>query len=144
MELLRHLQATWPPWALGLINVGSGQLLLVLLFVPLERVFTLRPKALLGAGRRTDAVYGFLTSLRPPRLVVLPVAALLWALHARLEGSARNHGNHATMLPLMDRVFGTWRRAGHAWPVHHGTDVPVPRALIDQLLAPFMGGRRAP
>jgi sterol desaturase/sphingolipid hydroxylase (fatty acid hydroxylase superfamily) len=279
MEFLRHLQATWPPWALDLVKVGNGLLLLVLLFVPLERLFALRPKALLREGWRTDVVYYFITSLLPPRLVVLPVAALLWALHAwapqgllpgaaqwpvavrlplalavaevgfywghrwmhasawlwrfhavhhsapemdwlvnsrahpldlvltrlcgllplyllglaqpgaaqidwvpllvtliasvwgyvihanlrwrfgvlehviatpafhhwhhaRLEGAARHHGNYAAMLPLMDRVFGTWRRPGNAWPARYGTAEPVPRALLDQLLAPFMGARR--
>jgi sterol desaturase/sphingolipid hydroxylase (fatty acid hydroxylase superfamily) len=48
----------------------------------------------------------------------------------------RDH-NYSSMLPVMDRVFGTFYLP-REWPAAYGTDTPVPRSLGDQLLAPFM------
>ncbi len=53
--------------------------------------------------------------------------------------SRRDHidHNYAAMLPVMDRVFGTFYLPRH-WPAEYGTDTPVPAALHRQLLAPFV------
>jgi len=48
----------------------------------------------------------------------------------------RDH-NYSSMLPIMDRVFGTFYLP-REWPAEYGTDTPVPNNLLDQLLAPFM------
>jgi sterol desaturase/sphingolipid hydroxylase (fatty acid hydroxylase superfamily) len=48
----------------------------------------------------------------------------------------RDH-NYSSMLPVMDRLFGTFYLP-REWPAAYGTDTPVPRTLGDQLLAPFM------
>lgn len=52
--------------------------------------------------------------------------------------SRRDHidHNYAAMLPVMDRVFGTFYLPRH-WPAEYGTDTPMPAALPAQLLAPF-------
>jgi len=71
---------------------------------------------------------------------VLATPAFHHQHHARLAAGNRGHGNYAAMLPLMDHLFGTWRAAEPAGPAHYGTDEPVPPILIDQLMAPFMGG----
>ncbi len=47
----------------------------------------------------------------------------------------RDH-NYSSMLPIMDRLFGTFYLP-REWPAEYGTDTPVPDTLIDQLLAPF-------
>ncbi|WP_394763869.1 sterol desaturase family protein [Phenylobacterium sp.] len=44
--------------------------------------------------------------------------------------------NYAAMLPVMDRVFGTFYLP-EAWPEAYGTSTPVPDDLIGQLLNPF-------
>jgi sterol desaturase/sphingolipid hydroxylase (fatty acid hydroxylase superfamily) len=71
---------------------------------------------------------------------VLATPAFHHQHHARLADGDREHGNYAAMLPLMDHVFGTWRTPEPAGPARYGTDEPVPPHLIDQLMAPFMGG----
>lgn len=48
----------------------------------------------------------------------------------------RDH-NYSSMLPFMDRVFGTFYLP-REWPAEYGTDTSVPDTLMDQLMAPFM------
>jgi len=52
--------------------------------------------------------------------------------------SRREHidHNYAAMLPVMDRVFGTFYLPRH-WPAAYGTDTPMPAALPGQLIAPL-------
>lgn len=47
----------------------------------------------------------------------------------------RDH-NYSAMLPVMDRVFGTFHLP-REWPAEYGTDTPVPPTLAGQLIAPF-------
>jgi sterol desaturase/sphingolipid hydroxylase (fatty acid hydroxylase superfamily) len=47
----------------------------------------------------------------------------------------RDH-NYASMLPIMDRIFGT-RYLPTTWPAAYGTDTPMPATVAGQLLAPF-------
>ncbi len=273
--------AALSPWAVELLRFGNGLILLIVLFVPLERLFALRPQRALRDAWRTDVAYYFLTSLLPGKIIVVPVAALLWVMHetvpqgllpglADLPGWARfalamlvaelgfywghramhasatlwrfhavhhsarqldwlvntrahpvdlvvvrlcgylplylfglaqpagntldwvpllvtlvgstwgyvlhanlrwrlawleriiatpifhhwhhdhlggggaQHANYAATLPLMDILFGTFRASRSAWPERYGTDEPVPTALLDQVMAPFMGSRREP
>jgi sterol desaturase/sphingolipid hydroxylase (fatty acid hydroxylase superfamily) len=44
--------------------------------------------------------------------------------------------NYAAMLPVMDRIFGTFYLP-NAWPAEYGTATPMPETVIGQLLAPF-------
>lgn len=44
--------------------------------------------------------------------------------------------NYSSMLPIMDRVFGTFYLP-KAWPAAYGTDTPMPKTLGGQLLEPF-------
>jgi sterol desaturase/sphingolipid hydroxylase (fatty acid hydroxylase superfamily) len=44
--------------------------------------------------------------------------------------------NYASMLPFMDRVFGTFYLP-KAWPEHYGTTTPMPETISGQLLEPF-------
>ncbi len=278
MEALAQLRQALPPWAFELLSLGNGLLLLLLIFVPLERLFALRPLAWRRPGLWRDLGYYFLSSLLPARVLALPVALLwlllqslapqglisgvadwpwalrlaaavlvaefgfywghrwvhaspwLWRFHAvhhspreldflanthahpldlvwvrlcgllplyvlglaqplgqgtadwvpllvlllasswgylihanlrwragwleylvatphfhhlhheRLPAGARpDPGNYAAMLPLMDMLFGSWRGAGAPWPASYGTSEAVPPAMVDQILAPFMG-----
>jgi sterol desaturase/sphingolipid hydroxylase (fatty acid hydroxylase superfamily) len=75
--------AALPDWAFELVRYGNGLLLLAAVFVPLERLFALRPAPVLRAGWRTDIVWYFLTSWLPGRAIVLAVALLVVALGAR-------------------------------------------------------------
>ena len=53
----------------------------------------------------------------------------------------RDH-NYSAMLPVMDRVFGTFYLP-REWPAAYGTDTPVPDGLIGQLLEPLAPTARA-
>jgi len=44
--------------------------------------------------------------------------------------------NYASMLPFMDRIFGTFYLP-QAWPAAYGTGTPMPDSITGQLLEPF-------
>ena len=52
--------------------------------------------------------------------------------------SRRDHidRNYAAMLPIVDRVFGTFYLP-KTWPAEYGTDTPVPDDVASQIIAPF-------
>ncbi len=280
MGMLQQLQTALPPWAFEFLKFGNGLILLVVLFVPLERVFALKPQRVLREGWRTDVVYYFLTSILPGKIIVVPVIAALWLMHmvapqglapslADWPGWARfafsmivaefgfywghramhasallwrfhavhhsaheldwlvntrahpvdlilvrlcgylplyllglaqpagstldwvpllvtlvgstwgyvlhanlrwplawcerivatpafhhwhhehlgagvtENANYAATLPLFDMLFGTFRASGAQWPERYGIDEKQPSALIDQVMAPFMGALEA-
>lgn len=49
--------------------------------------------------------------------------------------------NYASMLPLLDKLFGTWYMPKKEWPVRYGLDAPVASGLGAQLLQPVFPGR---
>ena len=59
--------------------------------------------------------------------------------HHTLDG-LRNR-NYASMLPWIDRLFGTHHLPAGAWPTHYGIDEALPASLGGQLLHPL---RRTP
>ena len=44
--------------------------------------------------------------------------------------------NYASMLPIMDRLFGTMYLP-KTWPAEYGSDTPMPPTVTGQLLQPF-------
>jgi sterol desaturase/sphingolipid hydroxylase (fatty acid hydroxylase superfamily) len=44
--------------------------------------------------------------------------------------------NYAPMLPIVDRIFGTFFLPAH-WPEKYGTSTPVSKTLVSQLVDPF-------
>jgi sterol desaturase/sphingolipid hydroxylase (fatty acid hydroxylase superfamily) len=46
--------------------------------------------------------------------------------------------NYASMLPIMDKLFGTWYLPKRQWPARYGTDTPVAAGLAGQLLQPML------
>ncbi len=54
----------------------------------------------------------------------------------------RDH-NYASMLPVMDRVFGTFHLP-REWPAEYGVMKPIATTLTGQMLDPFLGERAAP
>ncbi len=48
--------------------------------------------------------------------------------------------NYATVLPWVDRIFGTHHLPKGEWPAEYGTDTKVPETLPAQLVAPFRRG----
>lgn len=56
-------------------------MILVVIFVPLERVFAVHPQRILRKGIVTDLGYYFLSSLFPAILLGPPLGLLAWAVH---------------------------------------------------------------
>jgi len=46
--------------------------------------------------------------------------------------------NYASMLPIMDLVFGTWYMPKKLWPSKYGIDAPMPAGIPGQLVHPFL------
>lgn len=80
METLRSLQRHLPPYAFEVVRLTNGLILLVILLVPLERLFALRKQKVLRRGFLTDLGYYFLSSLLPSRILALPLLALALGL----------------------------------------------------------------
>lgn len=51
--------------------------------------------------------------------------------------------NYSSMVPVMDRIFGTMYRPNH-WPAEYGTDTPISASVTGQLLDPFTPRRGGP
>ena len=89
METLRFLQRHLPAFAFDLIKLSNGLVLLVVLLVPLERLYPVRPQPIFRRGWLSDGVYYYLSSLLPNRLLALPLSVLAmgilgmgpWTLH---------------------------------------------------------------
>jgi sterol desaturase/sphingolipid hydroxylase (fatty acid hydroxylase superfamily) len=77
--------------------------------------------------------------LGPIEWVVATPAFHHWH-HTRDE---RRDSNFASMLPWVDRLFGTWYVPRGRWPTAYGVDEPVPPSLAGQLLHPFRRARAA-
>jgi sterol desaturase/sphingolipid hydroxylase (fatty acid hydroxylase superfamily) len=45
--------------------------------------------------------------------------------------------NYASMLPVMDKLFGTWYAPKQQWPAKYGIDGTMAPGLVGQLLQPF-------
>jgi len=62
--------------------------------------------------------------------------------HWHHTNDAHANRNFSTMLPWMDRIFGTYYMPRHAWPPAYGIDDILPESLGDQLLYPLLPPRR--
>jgi sterol desaturase/sphingolipid hydroxylase (fatty acid hydroxylase superfamily) len=87
MELLQHLQNRLIPVAIDIFRLGVWLLLLMIVFVPLEKFFSLHPQKLFRNSFPVDLGYYFLNSLLPKILLVAPMALIAWALHGVMPES---------------------------------------------------------
>lgn len=98
------LQALGPHLLAGLIAVCRVSLwlaILVVIFVPLERLFAAHPQRILRKGAATDLGYYFLSSLLPALLLSGPLGLTAWAVHQAVpEGVLAG----VAVLPLWARV----------------------------------------
>jgi sterol desaturase/sphingolipid hydroxylase (fatty acid hydroxylase superfamily) len=117
---------------------------------PLDQVFqsaiVVLPLFVLGFGRATFGAYIFLSTLwgifvhsnvrftfGPLRWLVATPAYHHW--HHTNDAGEINH-NYAGQLPIIDRLFGTYR-APDSWPRTYGIDAPMPESYLAQLAWPF-------
>jgi sterol desaturase/sphingolipid hydroxylase (fatty acid hydroxylase superfamily) len=89
------------PIATEILRLCVWLLLLMMVFVPLERLFGVRPQRVFRRAFRVDLGYYFLTSLAPKFLLVLPMAFVAWGLRRLVP--AQLHAYTAGM-PLWARL----------------------------------------
>src|ERR1035441_10382974 len=81
METLRQLQQDLPPIAFDALRLCIWLVLLMVIFVPLERLCGVHPQKVFRKGFITDTGYYFLNSLLPRLLLALPLSIVAMGLH---------------------------------------------------------------
>ncbi len=107
-----------PPYVADILRVSIWLLLLMLIFVPLERLFAVRPQKILRRSFFVNLGYYFLNSILLRWLLILPVAAIAWVMRRLVPGAVHEW---TASLPLGARLlaalavgeFGFYW--GHRW-----------------------------
>jgi sterol desaturase/sphingolipid hydroxylase (fatty acid hydroxylase superfamily) len=81
MDFLRQLQHQLPGFAIDVIRLSIWLLLLMMVFVPLERLFIVHPQKVFRKSFPVDLGYYFLNNIIPKALLVFPMALAAWGLH---------------------------------------------------------------
>jgi sterol desaturase/sphingolipid hydroxylase (fatty acid hydroxylase superfamily) len=81
MEPLRQLHQHLPQFALDVFRLGIWLIVLMIVFVPLERLCALHPQKVLRKAFATDLAYYFLSNLLPKLMLILPMTLIAWAVH---------------------------------------------------------------
>jgi sterol desaturase/sphingolipid hydroxylase (fatty acid hydroxylase superfamily) len=107
-----------PSIIIDLFRLAVLLLLVMAIFVPLERLFAARRQKLLRPAFWTDLGYYIINGLLPKMLLILPLSALAWALHRTIPST---YYLHVARLPIGLRLAGAlvvgeigfyW---GHRW-----------------------------
>ena len=75
-----------PASVIEIFRLSVWLMILVMIFVPLERLFATHPQKVLRKGIVTDLGYYFLSSLLPTVLLSVPVSLLAWAVNRTVPG----------------------------------------------------------
>ncbi len=75
-----------PPMVPSIVRLSLWLTILVVIFVPLERLFAVHPQKVLRKGIVIDLGYYFLSSLLPALLLSVPIGLLAWAVHRAVPG----------------------------------------------------------
>src|ERR1019366_4695124 len=70
-----------PRFALDVFRLCAWLMLLMAIFVPLEKRCALHPQKVFRRAFSTDLAYYFLSSLLPKLLLILPMTLIAWAVH---------------------------------------------------------------
>ena len=76
-----HPLQHYPRFAIDIFRIFVWLMILLVIFVPLERLAALHPQKIFRKAFVTDLGYYFLSSLVPKLFLSLPVAAIAWCLH---------------------------------------------------------------
>jgi len=87
MEIFARLQHHLLPLALDFLRLCVWLVLLVLVFVPLERAFALHRQKVFRKTFFSDLAWYFLSGLLPSPLLVPSMAAIAWLLHSVVPGA---------------------------------------------------------
>ncbi len=81
MESLQHVQSYLYPIAVDIFRLCIWLLLLMLVFIPLERIFSVHPQKILRKAFPADLGLYFLNSFLPKMLLVAPMALIASGMH---------------------------------------------------------------
>jgi sterol desaturase/sphingolipid hydroxylase (fatty acid hydroxylase superfamily) len=82
MDLIRDFQRLHlPPYASQIVSVFIWLLVILVVFVPLERLFAVRRQNIVRKAFWTDLTYYVLNSLLPKLLLAVPLSGIAWAAH---------------------------------------------------------------
>jgi len=100
MDILSHLQPPLLAFAIDFLRLCLWLLVLMIVFVPLEKHSALHPQKLFRKAFLTDVAYCFLSGLLPKLLLVPPLAIVAWVVHSLLPGGFHSQ---VAALPLWIR-----------------------------------------
>jgi sterol desaturase/sphingolipid hydroxylase (fatty acid hydroxylase superfamily) len=72
--------------ALDFLRLCAWLLIIVMIFVPLERICALHPRKVFRRAFLSDLIYYFLNNLIPKAILVVPMALVGWAVHLVVPG----------------------------------------------------------
>jgi sterol desaturase/sphingolipid hydroxylase (fatty acid hydroxylase superfamily) len=98
-------------------------MILVVIFVPLERLFAVHPEKILRKGIFVDLAYYFLNSLLPAFLLSVPVGLLVWAVNRVVPGFVLET---TASMPLWARVIAGMvaGEIGYYWGHRWSHEIP--------------------
>ena len=128
----RHLV----PYALDLLRLAAWLVILLVIFVPIEKLWGLHPRRFFRKAFGTDLVYYFISGFAPKLLLVIPLSLLTRSLH---HFAPEGFYAHVAQAPMWLRILAGlvvgdigayW---GHRWSheipflwsfhsIHHGAE----------------------
>src|SRR5580698_1390467 len=118
MEIVARLEHYLRPLGLDLLRLCVWLVLLVLVFVPLERVFALHRQKVFRKTFLSDLGWYFLSGVLPSPLLVPSMAAIAWVLHSVIPGglqaraAAMPLGMRFAVSMIVGEIGFYW---GHRW-----------------------------
>ena len=107
----------------SVVRVSLWLTILVVIFVPLERLFAAQPRKALRKGIGVDLAYYFLSSLLPALLLSVPLGLLAWAVRHAVPGGLLAA---TSSLPIWARVLGglVAGEVGYYWGHRWSHEIP--------------------
>ena len=121
---MQDLIDSLPPSLVPLARLSLWLILLVVIFVPLERLFAAHPREIWRRGIVTDLAYYFLNSLVPAVLLGAPIGLVAWAVHALMPS---DYLAAVARLPLWVRALAglVAGEVGYYWGHRWSHEIPV-------------------
>ena len=113
-----------PALAMDMAKLGATLVLVIAIFVPLERCFAARRQKVLRPAFWTDLGYYVIGGLVPKLLLILPLSLLAWAAHHVVPGG---YFARVATLPLAVRLAGALvvGEVGYYWDHRWMHEVPA-------------------
>jgi len=122
--MLQHIGSQIPDFLINVFRVSAWLTVLVVIFVPLERLFAVHPQKILRKGIAADLGYYFLSSLLPALLLSAPLGLLAWIVHQAVPTSFLAT---SAALPLWARVVAglVAGEIGYYWSHRLSHELPL-------------------